>query len=165
MSFGAVRLSPTMSLTVELEDFLSAHRPHGHLQGDTGDLTPNGYRLAVACACGVTFHRWITPLEAVGDLGWLARQNLRLRAPATSPRPSASPGSSRARPSCSSSTAGMIAPAGSRDKPYVDAIGRANAAAPRVASYGRASSGGNLATTVASCITVAGKAREPEWRR
>jgi hypothetical protein len=64
-----------MSPAAELEEFLTAHRPHGHVEGDTGDITPNGYRLAVACACGVTFRRWITPREAVGDLGWLARQH------------------------------------------------------------------------------------------
>ncbi len=36
-------------------------RPHGTLTGDTGELTVNGYRIEVACACGVVFERWITP--------------------------------------------------------------------------------------------------------
>jgi hypothetical protein len=61
-----------MTLSEELEDFLATHRLHGALQGDTGELTPNGYRLAVACSCGVTFHRWITPREAAEDLTLLA---------------------------------------------------------------------------------------------
>jgi hypothetical protein len=65
------------SLTVldDLEDFIASHRPHGRLEGDAGDLTPNGYRLTVACACGVTFHRWVTPREAAEDLAILARRN------------------------------------------------------------------------------------------
>ena len=40
------------------------HQPHGELTGDAGELTPNGYRLAVACPCGIVFERWVTPLEA-----------------------------------------------------------------------------------------------------
>jgi len=62
-----------MTLSRDLEDFVTAHRPHGTLTGDAGELTPNGYRLEVACLCGVTFERWITPQEAVQDLVMLAR--------------------------------------------------------------------------------------------
>jgi hypothetical protein len=40
----------------------------------TGE-TPNGYRLEVACPCGVMFERWITPREATEDLAILARLN------------------------------------------------------------------------------------------
>jgi hypothetical protein len=36
---------------------------------------PNGYRLTVACPCGVTFHRWITPQDAAIDMALLARWN------------------------------------------------------------------------------------------
>ena len=50
-----------MSIGADLEKFAAAHRPHGALTADTGALTPNGYRLTVACECGVTFARWITP--------------------------------------------------------------------------------------------------------
>jgi len=32
----------------------------------------NGYRLTVACACGVVFERWVTPEEADADLLRLA---------------------------------------------------------------------------------------------
>jgi hypothetical protein len=39
-----------VTITGDLEDFLRTHRPHGRLESDTGDLTPNGYRLAVACS-------------------------------------------------------------------------------------------------------------------
>lgn len=64
-----------VTVTADLEDFVEAHRPHGRLEGDTGDLGPNGYRLAVTCACGVTFHRWVTPREAAEDLAVLARRS------------------------------------------------------------------------------------------
>ena len=33
-----------------------------------GELTPNGYRLELACSCGVTFERWVTAQDAVVDL-------------------------------------------------------------------------------------------------
>jgi hypothetical protein len=62
-------------LTADLEDFVRVHRPHGSLVADTGALTPNGYRLTIACQCGVTFERWITPEEAARDLVTLARLN------------------------------------------------------------------------------------------
>jgi len=42
--------------------------PHGTLTATTGELTPNGYRLEVACPRGVTFERWITPCEATIDI-------------------------------------------------------------------------------------------------
>ena len=64
-----------MSLTVELADFVVGHRPHGPLTAATGALTPNGYRLSIACMCGLTFERWITPEEAARDLLALARLN------------------------------------------------------------------------------------------
>jgi hypothetical protein len=51
------------------------HRAHGTLTVDTGSLTANGYRLEVACLCGVTFERWITPREAAADLAILVRLN------------------------------------------------------------------------------------------
>jgi hypothetical protein len=62
-----------MTLAADLEDFTAGHRPRGPLIADTGALTPNGYRLTVACACRVTFERWITPEEAGRDLAMLAR--------------------------------------------------------------------------------------------
>ena len=43
----------------------------------TGDATPpacNGYLLTVACGCGVTFERWITPWDA--ELGLLRAAGL-----------------------------------------------------------------------------------------
>jgi hypothetical protein len=64
-----------MTLLVDLEDFVTEHRPHGTLTATTGELTPNGSRLEVACPCGVTFERWITPEEAAMDLVVLARLN------------------------------------------------------------------------------------------
>jgi hypothetical protein len=65
----------SVTVTVDLEEFVEMRRSHGSLKGDTGDLTPNGYRLTVACACGVTFHRWVTPREAAEDLVVLAKRN------------------------------------------------------------------------------------------
>jgi hypothetical protein len=64
-----------MTVGADLEDFTAGHRSHGRLTADTGALTPNGYRLTVACLCGVTFERWITPEEAARDLVVLARLN------------------------------------------------------------------------------------------
>jgi len=53
-----------MTLLADLEDFVTEHRPHRPMTRTTGELTPNGYRLEVACPGGVTFERWITPREA-----------------------------------------------------------------------------------------------------
>ena len=60
-------------VTADLESFVEAHRSHGRLDGDTGHLTANGYRLTVACPCGVAFHRWITPGEVADHLTVLVR--------------------------------------------------------------------------------------------
>jgi hypothetical protein len=64
-----------VTVIADLEELVTRHRPHGTLAANTGDLTTNGYRLEVACACGVTFERWITPREATEDLAILARLN------------------------------------------------------------------------------------------
>jgi hypothetical protein len=64
-----------MTLTADLADFIAGHRPHGPLTANTGVLTPNGYRLTIACTCRVTFERWITPEEATRDLVVLAKLN------------------------------------------------------------------------------------------
>ena len=57
-----------MSVTDDLELFVDEHRAPGRLVGDASALTPNGYRLSVSCACGVTFERWVTPQDADVDL-------------------------------------------------------------------------------------------------
>jgi hypothetical protein len=62
-------------LTAELQDFVTGHRSHGPLTPDTSPLTPNSYRLTVACPCGITFERWITPEKAARDLVMLTRLN------------------------------------------------------------------------------------------
>ena len=41
---------------------------HGGFTPTVGELTPNGYRLELACCCGVTFERWVTAQDAVDDL-------------------------------------------------------------------------------------------------
>ena len=57
-----------MNLAPDLEEFFALHRAHGVLTPTVGELTPNGYRLELACSCGVTFERWVTAQDAVDDL-------------------------------------------------------------------------------------------------
>jgi hypothetical protein len=64
-----------MTTTAEIEAFIREHREHGRLTGDAGEPASNGYLLTVACACGVTFYRWVTPLDASEDLLAIARLN------------------------------------------------------------------------------------------
>ena len=62
-----------MTLLADLEEFVADHRPHGPLTGDATAPAWNGYRLTVACRCGVVFKRWVTPVEADADLtSWSA---------------------------------------------------------------------------------------------
>jgi len=56
------------TLLSDLEDFVHDHRPHGPLTADATEPAWNGYLLTVACPCGVTFERWITPMDAELDL-------------------------------------------------------------------------------------------------
>ena len=60
-----------MTITGDLEHFTGAHCSHGRLIAKTGELTPNGHRLMIACPCGVTFERWITSEEAFQDIAVL----------------------------------------------------------------------------------------------
>jgi hypothetical protein len=53
----------TMTLLADIEEFVSDHRPHGALTGDATEPAWNGYLLTVACACGVVFERWVTPVD------------------------------------------------------------------------------------------------------
>ena len=64
-----------MTLSSDLDAFGQDHRPHGTLTATTGEITPNGYQLEVACPCGVTFERWVFPDDAAADLAFLARLN------------------------------------------------------------------------------------------
>jgi hypothetical protein len=64
-----------MTILADLEEFIAEHRRHGTLSGDATEPRSNGYLLTVACPCGVTFERWITPEEADADLLRLARLN------------------------------------------------------------------------------------------
>ena len=54
-----------MPLLTDLEEFIADHRPHGPLTGDATAPAWNGYRITVACPCGVVFERWVTPVEAI----------------------------------------------------------------------------------------------------
>jgi hypothetical protein len=64
-----------MTLLPELEEFIRDDRQHGRMIGDATDPASNGYRLTVACACGVVFDRWVTPGKADADLLRLATLN------------------------------------------------------------------------------------------
>ena len=57
-----------MTLLAELEAFVGDHRPHGTLTGDATEPVWNGYPITAACPCGITFERWVTPLDAELDL-------------------------------------------------------------------------------------------------
>jgi hypothetical protein len=57
-----------VNLLADLQGFVSDHRPHGPLTADATPPAWNGYRLIVACRCGVTFERWITSWDAELDL-------------------------------------------------------------------------------------------------
>jgi hypothetical protein len=56
-----------MTLLAELEEFVHDHHPHGTLIGDATEPAWNGDLLTVACTCGVTFERWVTPEDATVD--------------------------------------------------------------------------------------------------
>jgi hypothetical protein len=57
-----------MLVLTDLADFLHDHRPHGSLTADATEPAWNGYLITVACPCGVTLGRWVTPEEADRDL-------------------------------------------------------------------------------------------------
>ena len=57
-----------MPTLTDLADFIADHRPHGALTADAAEPAWNGYLLTVACSCGVTFERWVTPWDAELDL-------------------------------------------------------------------------------------------------
>ena len=59
----------------ELRDFHDSHCLHGTLTADATEPTWNGYLLTVACSCGMTFERWITPWDAELELLRIARLN------------------------------------------------------------------------------------------
>jgi hypothetical protein len=52
----------------DLTAFVQDHQAHGQLVGDARELGSVGYRVTVACPCGVTFERWVTELDAAEDL-------------------------------------------------------------------------------------------------
>jgi hypothetical protein len=64
-----------MGLIRDLEEFVGDHRAHGTLTGDATEPTENGYRLTVACRCGVVFERWVTQQEAAADVVRLVQEN------------------------------------------------------------------------------------------
>jgi hypothetical protein len=63
-----------MPLLADIEEFVHDHCPHGPMTADaTEEPAWNGYRLTVACSCGVVFERWVTSEEADRDLtSWSA---------------------------------------------------------------------------------------------
>jgi len=63
------------SLLSDVEEFVTLHRPHGELHAKAGEVTTTGYRLEVACRCGVVFEGWIFAEDAAIDMALLARWN------------------------------------------------------------------------------------------
>jgi hypothetical protein len=57
-----------MNVLADLEEFVMDHRTHGRLTSDATEPAWNGYLLTVACSCGVTFERWVTPEDAALNL-------------------------------------------------------------------------------------------------
>ncbi len=57
-----------MSVYTELEEFVQTHRPCGELTWWTTPATAKGYRVPVACPCGVVFERWVLLQDAEEDL-------------------------------------------------------------------------------------------------
>ena len=64
-----------VGVLADLVDFTADHRPHGTLTADATEPAWNGYRLTVACSCGVVLERWVTPEDADRDLIAGARRN------------------------------------------------------------------------------------------
>ena len=64
-----------VTVLADLYEFVSNHRPHGSLTAAATEPAWNGYRLTVACSCGVVFDRWVAPEEADADLLRLASLN------------------------------------------------------------------------------------------
>ena len=60
-----------MTLLADLEELVADHRAHGPLTADATEPAWNGYLLTVACPCGVTLDRWVTPEDAERDPGGL----------------------------------------------------------------------------------------------
>ncbi len=57
-----------MGVYTELRGFVQAHRECGVLRGDADPPTPTGYRVWIACPCGASFERCVTPEDADSDL-------------------------------------------------------------------------------------------------
>jgi hypothetical protein len=51
-----------------LTDFVTRHLACGQLAAETTEPEAAGYMLSVTCPCGVTFMRWVTPVEAAREL-------------------------------------------------------------------------------------------------
>jgi hypothetical protein len=64
-----------MTLLADLGEFVREHRPHGELHPHATEPEARGYRLTIPCPCGVTFERWVAPVDAALDLARLARFN------------------------------------------------------------------------------------------
>ena len=69
----SVEYRPTQ--LADLTEFIEDHRTHGNLAGKATEPVLNGYLLTVACSCGVTFERWVTPWDAELDLLQMAGLN------------------------------------------------------------------------------------------
>ena len=75
MSVTPLCFHGSVSILLELREFIENHRSHGALTADASEPASNGYRLTVSCGCGVVFEWWITPEEADLDLLRMAALN------------------------------------------------------------------------------------------
>ena len=67
-----------MTLLTDIDEFVHSHRSHGPLTADATEPEWNGYRLTVACPCGLVFGRWVTPVDATADLMYVGLRAGRL---------------------------------------------------------------------------------------
>jgi hypothetical protein len=65
-----------VSFGADLEGFVHDHRSHGPLTADATAPAWNGYRLTVACPCGVVFKRWRYRKTPERDRRFVALQHL-----------------------------------------------------------------------------------------
>ena len=57
-----------MSVYTEIQQFIELHKVCGKVTGNVQTPTPEGYAVAVTCACGDELSRWVTPEAARYDL-------------------------------------------------------------------------------------------------
>ncbi len=57
-----------MGIFADIQKFIEEHHDCGDLARHALPPTLDGYRVMLACSCGETFDRWVTPEAARHDL-------------------------------------------------------------------------------------------------